>query len=96
MPGPDDARSPGAELEPLAGGEVEARVALVGLRGQDRVVAQPRDRKLDHARSAAEPSMRVRDEVAGEAPHVALRQPGADQHAVAPVSSRSSIGAPSA
>ena len=55
-PRPDDTSLAGTELEPLAGGEVEAGVALVGLRRKDGVVAQPRDRKVDHPRSAAEPS----------------------------------------
>ena len=36
-------RSPGSELDPLAGGQVEAGVARVGALGHDRVVAQPQD-----------------------------------------------------
>ena len=52
--GADDRALPRRELRALAGGEIEPRIAVVGLCGEDRVVAQPRDRQLRHTRSAAE------------------------------------------
>ena len=52
--GADNGSLPRLELRALAGGEIEPRIAVVGLCGKDGIVAQPRDRQLRHTRSAAE------------------------------------------
>ena len=45
--GPDDRPRTGSELDALRCGEVEAGVAFVRLRREDRILAQSLDRKLD-------------------------------------------------
>ena len=52
-----DGPLPGRELVPLAGGEVETGVSRVGALGKDRVLAEPANRELDHARLRAEASL---------------------------------------
>jgi hypothetical protein len=50
-PGADGRPLAGGELDALAGGEVEARVARVGAGRDDRRVVQPADPELDQALS---------------------------------------------
>ena len=51
-PGADGRPLPGADRDRLAGAEVEARIAAVGLARQHRVVAKPHDAQLDHVVAA--------------------------------------------
>ena len=85
---------PGRELDALAGGQVEARVARVGTRGYDGVRAQPPDRQLDQAVSrldVAESAIRY-----GAKRGRSRRGRRAITSTPSPVSLRSSIGVPSA
>ena len=86
MPVPTSARSTWRELVALAGDEVEARVALVGACGQDRVVAEARDRNLDHA---ADTRKRAKRRTSRCGSRARMRTPSSR-------SVRDSIGGPSA
>ena len=54
--GADDRALPRRELCALARRQIEARVALVGLRGEHGILAQARDRQLRSGAFRAEPS----------------------------------------
>ena len=83
------------ELDALAGGEVEARVAGVRARRQ---TASARSRRIGSSDQAAprRPARRLGDEERREARQVAARQAGDRSGRPRRVSSRSSIGVPSA
>ncbi len=89
------ARSPGRELDALAGGEVEARVAGVGARRHDRVRPQPSE---SAARSGDLPVRRSagRRSRNGAKRGSSRRGSRATTSTPSGVSSRSSIGVPSA
>src|SRR5262245_44609720 len=83
------------ERDPFARSEVEARVAVVGLPRQDGILAQSRDREIDHrcdvavvdVESATRYEAKRRTSRCGR--RALIRTPSS-------VSRRSSIGAPSA
>src|SRR5205823_10390384 len=93
-PGRDRGPLPRAELDALAGREIEPRVVLVRALGDDRVLAEPHDRQLDHevARSAFFASA-TRN---GAKRRSSRRGRRALTSTPSSESSRSSIGAPSA